>query len=80
MSATARPFLPVSLDTRGLILQDQKLAQAMKTFRIEAVHHFQNVLPRSFSVYARVIRNGGPLTCLSCGAKTQPDGSLPCGH
>lgn len=21
-----------------------------------------------------------PTTCLSCGAKTQPDGSLPCGH
>ncbi|BEV15124.1 hypothetical protein HBDW_19120 [Herbaspirillum sp. DW155] len=60
--------------------QRQELAQAMNTFRIEAVHHFSNVLPPRFSVMARVVRNRGPLTCLSCGAKTDALGELPCGH
>ncbi len=58
----------------------EHLAKAMNTFRIEAAHHFQNVLPYRFGVLARTICNRGPLTCLSCGAKTEPDGSLPCGH
>lgn len=56
------------------------LAEAVNAVRIEVVHQFQNVLPRRFSVLARAIRNGAPLTCLSCGAKTLADGSLPCGH
>jgi len=56
------------------------LEQAVKTFRIEAVHHFSNVLPNRFSVLARAIRNHGPLTCISCGAKTDASGNLPCGH
>ena len=80
MSATTRPFKPQPIDFRGLALQRQELGRAMKTFRIEAVHHFQNVLPQSFSVLARSILNGAPLICLSCGAKTQPDGTLPCWH
>jgi len=27
-----------------------------------------------------VFHNGSPLTCLSCGARTDADGALPCGH
>lgn len=34
------------------------------------------------SVFFRswVFRGGEPLVCLSCGAKTLPEGDLPCGH
>ncbi|WP_148664581.1 hypothetical protein [Herbaspirillum robiniae] len=56
------------------------LLESMKTFRIEAAHHFGNVLPDRFSVLARAVLNRGPLTCLSCGAKTNGAGELPCGH
>ncbi|QDD62662.1 hypothetical protein EJD96_00135 (plasmid) [Herbaspirillum seropedicae] len=48
--------------------------------RIELNHYFNNVLPARLSTFGRSILNGGPLTCISCGARTQPDGSLPCGH
>ncbi|MFJ3316133.1 hypothetical protein ACIPLR_12295 [Herbaspirillum huttiense] len=59
---------------------DRDRAQALKTSRIEAAHHYSNVLPRRFSVQLRVKINGAPLVCLSCGAKTNEDGDLPCDH
>jgi len=58
----------------------QDRAQALKTSRIEAAHHYSNVLPRRFSVQLRAKINGAALVCLSCGAKTNEDGDLPCDH
>jgi hypothetical protein len=58
----------------------QDRAQVLKTSRIEAAHHYSNVVPRRFSVQLRAKINGAPLICLSCGAKTNEDGDLPCDH
>lgn len=60
--------------------QDQARVFSVQASRIEATHHYSNVLPRRFSVQLRAKINGAPLTCLSCGAKTNEDGELPCDH
>jgi len=35
---------------------------------------------RAAPVMAAAALNGGTLTCVSCGAKTDARGALPCGH
>lgn len=61
-------------------IREQDRTLALKTSRIEAAHHYSNVLPRRLGVQLRAKINGAPLVCLSCGAKTDEDGELPCGH
>jgi hypothetical protein len=34
----------------------------------------------SASVRSTLYRNGEPMVCISCGAKTNESGGLPCGH
>lgn len=60
--------------------QDQARVFSVQASRIESTHHYSNVLPRRFSVQLRAKINGAPLICLSCGAKTNEDGELPCDH
>ncbi|MBW9332470.1 hypothetical protein FEE59_02985 [Herbaspirillum sp. RU 5E] len=60
--------------------QDLAWVFSVQTSRIEAAHHYSNVVPRRFSVQLRAKINGAPLICLSCGAKTNEDGDLPCDH
>jgi len=58
---------------------DAQLKQAMRTMAVN-VQAAVDELVRATPAMVAAALNGGELTCLSCGARTNQRGVLPCGH
>lgn len=66
---SSRQPIPVSLDPDAFTFELERDCDGEGLIKLARVR-----------IRSMLYNDGHPLTCLSCGAKTQPDGSLPCGH